>query len=187
MIIKRFESFALGFLWPMNACACITDKMQMAGQGNQREIIATFYKFCWNIISSLYLIRTTYNIISNKWHAVHDTDDMTLHDMSTAALLTNSWAPPISLILWSPSIELKNAYYSLKKPHKHFCSFLKLNFAFMLVLSIPSTTSTLNYTSVGTKPTTGRRHGMDWTLTTAKRCHFRFFRGHFGAFGGFGG
>ena len=39
----------------------------------------------------------------------------------------------------------------------------------MLVLSIPSTTSTLNYTSVGTKPTTGRRHGMDWTLTTAKK------------------
>lgn len=70
---------------------------------------------------------------------------MTWHCMTwTAALLTNSWAPPISLILWSPSIELKNAYYSLKKPHKHFCSFLKLNFAFMLVLSIPSTTSTLN-------------------------------------------
>lgn len=108
---------------------------------------------------------------------------MTWHCMTwAAALLTNSWAPPISLILWSPSIELKNAYYSLKKPHKHFCSFLKLNFAFMLVLSIPSTTSTLN-TSVGTKPTTGRRHGMDWTLTTAKRCHFRFSRGHFGAFG----
>lgn len=95
---------------------------------------------------------------------------MTWHCMTwAAALLTNSWAPPISLILWSPSIELKNAYYSLKKPHKHFCSFLKLNFAFMLVLSIPSTTSTLNYTSVGTKPTTGRRHGMDWTLTTAKK------------------
>ena len=46
----------------------------------------------------------------------------------------------------------------------------------MLVLSIPSTTSTLN-TAVGTKPTTGRRHGMDWTLTTAKDV----------TFGGFGG
>ena len=42
MIIKKFESFALGFLRPINACVCKTDKMQMAGQGNQREIIAIF-------------------------------------------------------------------------------------------------------------------------------------------------
>lgn len=143
MIIKRFESFALGFLWPMNACACITDKMQKAGRGNQREITAIFYRFCWNIISGLFLNGNHKFIFDknhlqyyfkNKWHRWH---------MTRQALLTNSWAPPISLILCSPSIKLKIAYYSLKKPHKYFSSFLKLNFAFMLVLSIPSTTSTL--------------------------------------------
>lgn len=51
----------------------------------------------------------------------------------------------------------------------------------MLVLSISSTTSTLN-TSVGTKPTTGRPHGIDWTLTTAKDVTSGDFGGFFVGF-----